>query len=205
MRVRTIAGSMRGAGWRRSLRIAAVALIGLVALPYAIVPFYTFGEPVSTSMLWRRATGQPVERRYVPLARIAPVAALTVIVAEDGRFCRHSGVDFQELQNMLADAEGLDDIEELRGGSTITQQLAKNLFLSSERTYKRKVQETILAIWLESPQGQFAGTEVSKTIWPRRNNSAGSVALVCLASGLLSAYHWYWNETASRSGSCAST
>lgn len=149
MRVRKIAARARGAGWRRPLRIFAIVVIGLVALPYAIVPFYTFGEPVSTSMLWRWATGKPVERRYVPLTGIAPVAALTVIVAEDGRFCRHSGVDFQELQNVLSDAEGLEDIEDLRGGSTITQQLAKNLFLWPGRSYVRKALEFPLALWID--------------------------------------------------------
>ena len=67
-----------------------------------------------------------MQRQYVPLSRISPALMLAVIIAEDGRFCTNYGVDFAEIRDALADADGLDD---LRGGSTITQQVAKNLFL----------------------------------------------------------------------------
>ena len=66
----------------------------VIALPYLIAPFYRFVDPVSTLMLWRWATGARVERAWTPLSRIAPALPLAVIVAEDGRFCRHHGVDF---------------------------------------------------------------------------------------------------------------
>jgi monofunctional biosynthetic peptidoglycan transglycosylase len=123
-----------------------IVVLALLALPYVVVPFYTYGEPVSTLMLWRRLTGERVERRFVPLTRIAPAAALTVIVAEDGRFCGHRGVDFEELKEALAEAEELDD---LRGSSTITQQLAKNLFLWPGRSYVRKALEFPLSLWVD--------------------------------------------------------
>jgi monofunctional biosynthetic peptidoglycan transglycosylase len=132
--------------WRALLRVLAIAVLALVVLPYAIVPFYSYGEPVSTVMLWRRLTGARVERIYTPLARIAPVAALTVIIAEDGRFCGHPGVEFQQLQKSIAEA---DDLEELRGGSTITQQVAKNLFLWPGRSFVRKALELPLALWID--------------------------------------------------------
>ena len=117
----------------RPLRAAGLLMLVLLALPYAIAPFYAFGEPVSTVMLWRRMTGERVERVYVPLSRISPNLPLAVIVAEDGRFCSHYGVDFAEIRDAINHA---DDLEDMRGGSTITQQVAKNLFLWPGRSYR---------------------------------------------------------------------
>jgi monofunctional biosynthetic peptidoglycan transglycosylase len=128
------------------LRILVLALLVLLILPYALTPFYAFGQPVSTVMLWRQLTGQPVERTFVPLTQIAPRLALSVIIAEDGRFCTHHGVDFAEIRAAISQADDLDD---MRGGSTITQQVAKNLFLWPGRSYVRKVLEFPLALWID--------------------------------------------------------
>jgi monofunctional glycosyltransferase len=130
----------------RPLRAVAIAVLVLLLLPYLITPFYAVGEPVSTVMLWRRITGERVQRQYAPLSRISPALSLTVIVAEDGRFCSHHGVDFAEIRDALADA---DDLEEVRGGSTITQQVAKNLFLWPGRSWLRKALEFPLALWID--------------------------------------------------------
>ena len=142
--------SYRGRGFYRRLpaviRAALTVLLLLVLLPYVLTPLYAFVRPVSTLMLWRWATVQRVERVYVPLEQISPALALSVIVAEDGRFCRHHGLDFKEIQNALAEAEDFDD---LRGGSTITQQVAKNLFLWQSRSIVRKALEFPLALWID--------------------------------------------------------
>ena len=69
-----------------------------------------------------------------------------MIVAEDGRFCSHHGVDFAEIREAIADADDLDD---MRGGSTITQQVAKNLFLWPGRSFVRKALEFPLALWID--------------------------------------------------------
>jgi len=130
----------------RPLRIVAVAAIALLLLPYLITPFYALGEPVSTVMLWRSLIGQRVQRHYVPLSRISPVLALTVIVAEDGHFCTHHGVDFGEIREAINE---VDDLADVRGGSTITQQVAKNLFLWQGRSWLRKALEFPLALWLD--------------------------------------------------------
>lgn len=129
--------------WRIA-RILALVLIVLVGLPYVITPFFRVVDPVSTLMLWRWATGQRVERVWVPIDRISPALPLAVIVAEDGQFCRHRGVDFAELREAIQDA---DDLSGLRGGSTITQQTVKNLFLWGGRSYVRKALEFPLALW----------------------------------------------------------
>jgi monofunctional biosynthetic peptidoglycan transglycosylase len=115
-------------------------------LPYLIVPFYAAGKPVSTVMLWRQVTGARMQRQYVPLSRVSPALSLAVIVAEDGRFCSHHGVDFTEIREALNDA---DDLEDVRGGSTITQQVAKNLFLWPGRSWLRKALEFPLALWID--------------------------------------------------------
>jgi monofunctional glycosyltransferase len=130
----------------RPLR-AVIIIAGLfVLLPYVLVPFYRFINPVSTLMFWRWGTGQRVERTFVPLGQMAPVLPLTVIVAEDARFCSHHGIDFQELRGIVEDA---DDFDRLRGGSTITQQTVKNLFLWHDRSVLRKILELPLALWTD--------------------------------------------------------
>lgn len=130
----------------RPWRIVLYVLLGLLLLPYLLTLLYSVVNPISTIMLWREVSGQRVEHRYVPLARIARALPLAVVIAEDGRFCSHYGVDFTEINNAIEDAEGLDD---LRGGSTITQQLAKNLFLWPGRSFIRKGLEFPLAIWID--------------------------------------------------------
>jgi len=128
------------------VRAVIFAALVLLALPYAITPFYAVGEPISTLMLWRKLAGARMQRQFVPLSRISPALSLAVIVAEDGRFCSHHGVDFAEIRGALADA---DDLEDLRGGSTITQQVAKNLFLWQGRSWLRKALELPLALWID--------------------------------------------------------
>lgn len=132
--------------WRRPLKVALYVLLALLALPYLLTPLYTVIDPPSTLMLWRKVTGQRVERQVVKLDRIAPALARSVIIAEDGRFCEHYGVDFKGLQVAMADAE---DADSMRGGSTLTQQVAKNLFLWGGRSYVRKALEFPLALWID--------------------------------------------------------
>ena len=99
----------------RPLRALVLLLLFLLLLPYLIAPFYAFGQPISTEMLWRRMTGERVQRIYVPLSRISPALSLAVIIAEDGRFCSHHGVDLEEIRNAIDTA---DDLEEMRGGGS---------------------------------------------------------------------------------------
>jgi monofunctional glycosyltransferase len=132
--------------WRRLLFVLAVIVVALLALPYLIAPFYRFIDPVSTPMLWRWAKGARVERIFVPLAHISPALPLAVIIAEDGSFCRNRGIDLGAMREALEQAE--DDVGGARGGSTITQQTAKNLFLWPGRSFVRKALEIPLALWM---------------------------------------------------------
>src|SRR5882672_10542924 len=91
----------------RPLRVVGLVLLMLIMLPYALTLLYAVVNPVSTVMVWRRISGDRVERQYVPLERISPALTLAVIIAEDGRYCSHHGVDFQEIRGAIADADQL--------------------------------------------------------------------------------------------------
>jgi monofunctional biosynthetic peptidoglycan transglycosylase len=133
-------------GLRRLAAIVAIAVIALMALPYAIAPFYRVIDPVSTLMVWRWVTGARVERTWLSLDRIAPALPLAVIVAEDGTFCHNRGIDLGAMREALEQSE--DEFALSRGASTITQQAAKNLFLWQGRSLVRKALELPLAVWL---------------------------------------------------------
>jgi len=125
--------------WLR--RVVRVALV-LIAIPLILVPAYLVVSPVSTLMIYSRLFG-PVTRTWVSLDQIAPVLPAAAVMSEDGRFCEHSGVDFQELVKVLDRNAGPN-----RGASTITMQTMKNLFLWNSRlTYVRKALEIPLALY----------------------------------------------------------
>src|SRR4051812_18865407 len=126
-------------------RLIVIGLL-LALLPYAIAPFYAVGEPISALMLWRRLTGAPVERTWIDLKAISPALPRSVVGSEDARFCSHRGIDWDSLQNAIEDAQEGDASG---GGSTITQQVAKNLFLWSGRSFIRKGMEIPLAMWID--------------------------------------------------------
>ena len=134
---------------RQNLRIARNVLLAVLAvllLPYVLVPFYRAGHPVSALMAWRWATGAPVSRQWIDFAAISPSLPRSVVGSEDSRFCSHHGVDWSALQDAIDDAE---DGEPSGGGSTITQQVTKNLFLWPGRSVIRKGLEIPLAMWVD--------------------------------------------------------
>ncbi len=90
----------------------------------------------------------PASADFVPIAELPEHVVRAVTTSEDAGFFAHQGFDFDELRNALA--EGAEAGRVVRGGSTITQQVAKNLFLSPDRTLARKVREAVVAIGLEA-------------------------------------------------------
>ncbi len=88
---------------------------------------------------------KPYRKRYVfvPLDRISPDLQHAVVAAEDGRFYQHHGIDWKEVQKVVD--QDLDEGRLGRGGSTITQQLVKNLFMTTDRSIFRKAVEFTLA------------------------------------------------------------
>jgi monofunctional biosynthetic peptidoglycan transglycosylase len=130
----------------RIVRGLLVFVLAALLLPYVLAPLYRIFNPVSTAMLWRWMTGARVERTFVPLERIAPVLPRTVIATEDAKFCTHWGIDWGELKAAFDDAE---ELSEMRGASTITQQTVKNLFFWGGRSFVRKALEFPLALWTD--------------------------------------------------------
>jgi monofunctional biosynthetic peptidoglycan transglycosylase len=129
----------------------------LLVWPYLITPLYLFVPPVSTPMLWRYLTLQRVERSIVPIAAVARALPASVIASEDARFCSHRGVDWRGLRQAMEEA---DSWSEARGGSTISQQVAKNLFLWQGRSYLRKALELPLALWIDKILGKRRVMEI---------------------------------------------
>jgi monofunctional biosynthetic peptidoglycan transglycosylase len=135
---------------RRYLRLAiwcvAILVLAYAVLLVAIVALYRFVDPpASTLMLGQRLTGTAIRHRWAPLERISPNLRHAVIISEDSSFCRHHGVDWGGL------AEAIDNARDgaARGGSTISMQVVKNLFLWPSRSYLRKAIEIPMAYLIE--------------------------------------------------------
>ena len=101
--------------------------IAFVLIPVTWAGVYLFVDPPATIlMLQRAAEGETIRHRPVPLSRISPHVVRAVIAAEDGNFCSHDGFDVEAIEQAIErNAQG----GRLRGGSTISQQTAKNVFL----------------------------------------------------------------------------
>ncbi|HKN82970.1 MAG TPA: transglycosylase domain-containing protein [Pyrinomonadaceae bacterium] len=164
---------------RRIFRLLFLVLIGLVAginiyegIMFVRVLLLRKSNPSSTSLIDARAreaeaNGQQPRREqvWVPLDKISPNLQRAVLAGEDTNFTTHRGFDYEAIQKAFeqaqretsreANAEGENDDwlpslpEFKRGGSTITQQLAKNLYLTSQRSLLRKAQEAALTVMLE--------------------------------------------------------
>ncbi len=147
--------------WSIGLRIAlaltaaAFAVVGYVYLTLPDVRELARTNPSDTAfMRLRRAQAasegraMPQVQRWVPYSRISSNLKRAVLVAEDDAFFQHEGVDFEQIRETLE--SDLTSGRPLRGASTITQQLAKNLYLSESRDPLRKLREWILARRLEA-------------------------------------------------------
>ena len=131
--------------WLRRLVVVAV-VIALIPAGLTLLYIPSFVHPISTLMLADLVAMRGYDRRWVPLDDVAPVLVHSVIMSEDGQFCRHRGIDLGELKGVVEDMMAG---EATRGASTITQQVAKNLFLWPGRSVIRKGLEIPLAMWLE--------------------------------------------------------
>jgi monofunctional glycosyltransferase len=130
---------------RRIVKTMAVIIVlpFVLTLVYAVVP-----PPVSNVMVERLLTGNGLHKDWVSLDNMSPTLAAAVITSEDARFCSHHGVDWIEMQGVVSDAF---DAEEgpVRGASTISMQVAKNLFLWDGHSFIRKAFEVPLALWMD--------------------------------------------------------
>lgn len=129
--------------WGRRFALV-VALI--VAIPLILVPVYAVVNPVSVPMLVRYVRMEPVRRDWRDIETISDRLKASVVMSEDGQFCRHHGVDLGALR---AEINAWRAGKSPRGASTITMQVARNLFLWNGRSYVRKVMEIPLAAYID--------------------------------------------------------
>lgn len=162
----------RGARWVGRIFLLALVLLLLVQLWFlGWVIYWKWANPRETAFMQhelsrleekkfqaqnskktknaKSTTNSPVTLRFqwVPYARISNHLKRAVVTAEDARFVEHEGVDWEALQK--AYENNLKRGKPARGGSTISQQLAKNLFLSGARSYVRKAQELVITYMIE--------------------------------------------------------
>ena len=144
----------RGGGFIGRL-IRATVIAGLVVFvigPIMMVALYRFiPPPVTFLMIQRTLEGRGFQRDWVPIRQISPHLVRAVIAAEDARFCEHHGFDIEAIQKAMAANESG---RKLRGGSTISQQTAKNIFLWPQRDWVRKGLETWFTVLIEVGWGK---------------------------------------------------
>lgn len=141
--------------WRRLGRIGLYSIIAAVVAPWFLVLPLSFAQPPTTAVMIARTVQRTLQRKWpfyprrevVPHRLIAPILHRAVLAAEDDRFFLHYGLDFIEIENAL---ERRRRGRRLRGASTITQQVAKNLFLWEGRSFVRKGLEAYVALVMET-------------------------------------------------------
>ncbi|MEM6828148.1 MAG: monofunctional biosynthetic peptidoglycan transglycosylase [Pseudomonadota bacterium] len=137
------------------LRLIAQVILWFIGLSLALVILFAFAPiPVTATMLMDE---NGATRDWEPLESVDPNLVAAVIAAEDARFCEHGGFDTEAiLKAAQENAKG----GRVRGGSTITQQTAKNVFLWQNGGYGRKALEAWFAFWIEKVWGKRRIMEV---------------------------------------------
>jgi monofunctional glycosyltransferase len=182
---RTISKRTRRGGWRTWVK-AAIALVLCTLLFYhGIVLFRVFRfkttNPEVTAMIQQRmaeasARGEEPKRQqtWVPYERVSPNLVRAVLAGEDSRFFDHSGFDWEEMRKALE--KDWKDKKFSRGASTITQQLAKNLFLSTSKNPARKLHEALIASEMEVILGKRRILEIYLNVIEWGNGIYGAEA-----------------------------
>jgi monofunctional glycosyltransferase len=158
---------------RRALGRALLAAVLVSVLVFAAIQswylgrviYWRWNNPSMTSFMLhaqerlsqRRPPGA-LQRQWVPYAQISGHLKRAVVAAEDARFIEHDGVDWEAMEKAYHDNQKRG--HRIHGASTISQQVAKNLFLSGERTYVRKAQELLITWMLEAVWGKRRILEV---------------------------------------------
>ena len=130
----------------RGAKVAAIAFSAwFTVVLFLIVVFRFVNPPFSSLMVLQWLGGTSIKQEWVPLERISPHLMRAVIASEDGRFCSHWGIDYAEVADAIRHSSGGIP----RGASTITMQVAKNLFLWPAKSYVRKLIEVPLTYAIE--------------------------------------------------------
>lgn len=131
---------------RQLLRVMAYAASALAILFIVLTTLYSFAPPISTLMIRDLALLRGYERDWISLDDTAPVLVHSIIASEDQTFCAHNGVEWLALREQF---DRWWAGEDARGASTLSMQVARNLFLWQGRSAFRKALEVPVALWLD--------------------------------------------------------
>jgi monofunctional biosynthetic peptidoglycan transglycosylase len=150
----------RRTGWGRWLANVLATLVALAVIgPVVAVAVYRFvPPPITILMIERLFEGRGLDHRWIPMSRMSPALPRAAIAAEDARFCTHHGFDFEAIQKAVRHDERRPN--RIRGGSTISQQTAKNVFLWPDRSWVRKGFEAYFTVLIEAVWGKRRIMEV---------------------------------------------
>lgn len=181
--VSEVAGAgRRRRGVRRALLRTLALMLGLAV---ALVLLFRFvNPPPGIHMTSERLRLGGIERQWVPIGEMADYLPLAAAAAEDANFCRHWGFDLAGIRSALEDGE------RLRGGSTISQQVAKNVFLWQGRTWVRKGLEAGFTVLIEA-------------LWPKRRIIEVYLNVAEMGEGVFgveAAARHYWKLDAAKLG-----
>ena len=137
---------------RKFFKFCLLTMLVFIVTSFVVVGALRFFDSPTTAFItsWQLEHGRRAYQKWQPLEQISPHLQLAVISSEDQKFPHHFGFDFDSIQKALSESNGRP-----RGASTISQQVAKNLFLWNGRSYVRK----LLEAWL---------TLVIECLWPKQ-------------------------------------
>ena len=134
-------------------RLIPLVLIAVFVLPPACVAVYRVVPPPMTPLMAiRLAQGKGMDFRWRSLDQMSPALVQAAVASEDSGFCTHHGFDFTAIQKAMAHNERRP--RKVRGGSTISQQTAKNVFLWPDRSWVRKGMEAYFTVLIETLWGK---------------------------------------------------
>ena len=150
----------RWGGWLRGLRdfVLRILLLLIVVPPIWVAIYRVVPPPITILMIERLIEGQGIDHKWAPMSQIAPSMTRAVIASEDANYCDHEGFDFHAISAALRHNEARPN--KVRGGSTISQQTAKNVFLWPQRSWVRKGAEAWFTVLIETLWGKRRIMEV---------------------------------------------
>jgi monofunctional biosynthetic peptidoglycan transglycosylase len=142
--------------------LASLFAFVVIAPVIAVIAYRFAPPPITILMIERLFEGHGLDHRWLPISQMSPDLPRAAIAAEDARFCVHRGFDFQAIEKAMRHDErrAAKGVGRLRGGSTISQQTAKNVFLWPQRSWVRKGLETYFTVLIETIWGKQRIMEV---------------------------------------------
>ena len=137
--------------WAIAISVALVTLLKWVPVWYTPVM-------LKHSVQYRKVEDYHTRQKWVPIEQMSPALIQAVIASEDNLFCEHKGFDWQEMKKMYAQHQ--EKGKKIRGCSTISQQVAKNVFTFGSRTWVRKAAEVYWTFLIEKIWGKQRIMEV---------------------------------------------